>query len=72
MAGVAVGTCLDYGLTNSYQKLGSITKSKARKAGAFPADHLAEGSDSITSGKNSFAFFMKSDYRKKRVTPHTT
>lgn len=38
MAGVAAATCLGYGLTNCYRKLGSI------KAGAFPAD-LAEGSD---------------------------
>lgn len=45
MAGVAAATCLGYGLTNSYQKLGGLsTKSKARKAGAFPAD-LAEGSN---------------------------
>lgn len=38
MAGVAAATCLGYGLTNCYRKLGSI------KAGAFPTD-LAEGSD---------------------------
>lgn len=72
MAGVAVGTCLDYGLTNSYQKLGSTIKSKTRKAGVFPADHLAEGSHWITWGKNSFASFMKSDYRKRGVTRHTS
>lgn len=51
MAGVAAATRLGYELTNSYRKLGSI------KAGAFPAD-LAEGSDWISSGKNSFAFLV--------------